>query len=339
MKIIDLKKEKFSELLKNDSGLEKSKSSFLKYNFLQSYQWAEIQENFGQKVWFKALEDKDKIIALFLTIEKKLFLNKKYWYIPRGPIFIDDDKNFNWSDFLKTLKKTAGKSGILFIRLEPQGESFKLYLDRNKRALVKTKDIQPAKTSVLDLSLGEEDLLKKMSQKTRYNIKLGSKKGVEIMEGDDSALEDFWKLIAMTARRDKFFIHSKNYYSNLINYKGNFIKVFLARADNKILAGGIFSFSGNTVSYLHGASSNDDRNFMAPYVLHWEAIKRAKKEGFRYYDFYGVDDKKWPGVSRFKRGFGGEDFELPGTFDLVVKKFGYYFYFLFRFFRKFLKFL
>jgi lipid II:glycine glycyltransferase (peptidoglycan interpeptide bridge formation enzyme) len=62
---------------------------------------------------------------------------------------------------------------------------------------------------------------------------------------------------------------------------------------------------------------------MAPFLLQWTLIQEAKRRGFRYYDFNGIDENKWPGVTRFKRGFGGRVVNFPGTFDLVFSDYWY----------------
>jgi lipid II:glycine glycyltransferase (peptidoglycan interpeptide bridge formation enzyme) len=78
---------------------------------------------------------------------------------------------------------------------------------------------------------------------------------------------------------------------------------------------------------------------MAPYLLHWELIKEAKEKGLKFYDWWGIaasDDPKdpWAGITRFKKGFGGEMVSYPGTFDYVLKPAGYEFYKLFRFVKR-----
>ena len=49
-------------------------------------------------------------------------------------------------------------------------------------------------------------------------------------------------------------------------------------------------------------------------------MKIGKDNGFKYYDLNGVDENKWPGVTRFKMGFGGAVISYSGTFDLVFNK-------------------
>jgi lipid II:glycine glycyltransferase (peptidoglycan interpeptide bridge formation enzyme) len=119
--------------------------------------------------------------------------------------------------------------------------------------------------------------------------------------------------------------------SQMVNCKfGLNIKLFLAKHDGKVIAGNIVAFFGDTVTYMHGASSNEFRNLMAPYALQWHCIKLAKQSGYKYYDFYGISDDKWPGVTRFKRGFGGKELEYPGTWDAVFDGVKYKIYGLLR---------
>jgi lipid II:glycine glycyltransferase (peptidoglycan interpeptide bridge formation enzyme) len=59
---------------------------------------------------------------------------------------------------------------------------------------------------------------------------------------------------------------------------------------------------------------------MAPYLLQWHAIRLGKARGCKFYDFFGIDEDKWPGVTRFKKGFGGDVKIYPGTFDLIFSQ-------------------
>jgi lipid II:glycine glycyltransferase (peptidoglycan interpeptide bridge formation enzyme) len=50
----------------------------------------------------------------------------------------------------------------------------------------------------------------------------------------------------------------------------------------------------------------------AAYAILWEAILEGKRRGCRWFNFWGVvgDDQEnhpWFGLSRFKKGFGGEE--------------------------------
>jgi lipid II:glycine glycyltransferase (peptidoglycan interpeptide bridge formation enzyme) len=188
-----------------------------------------------------------------------------------------------------------------------------------KTKIKKTIDVQPSKTRILDLRKKEEDLLREMHQKTRYNIRLADRKGVEIigatLDTVDELFGAFWQLMETTTDRDNFRSHSREYYRKMLDVP--FTKLYLAKYGDNILAGAIVSFFGDTATYIHGASSNEMRNLMAPYLLQWEMIKAAQGRGCAYYDFYGVDEMKWPGVTRFKKGFGGQEIHYAGTYDFV----------------------
>jgi lipid II:glycine glycyltransferase (peptidoglycan interpeptide bridge formation enzyme) len=271
------------------------------------------------------ISDRDKtnstdILLVATLIRKKLFTGCSYLYAPRGPIFSHNlkiDKKLILDFVLKELKKKY--SDLVFVRLEPGDK--KLVFNAKK-----TLDIQPAQTLILNLSLGEKELLKNMHQKTRYNIRLASKKGVVVREVSRNDLGEFWRLLSLTGKRDNFRLHGLGHYKNLMAGHEKFIKLYLASYQGHIIAGGLFSFYGQRVTYLHGASDNKFRNVMAPYLLQWSVIKEAQSEGYKYYDFYGIDEKKWPGVTRFKLGFAGEIVKYPGTYDFVFKPFLYTIY-------------
>ena len=77
---------------------------------------------------------------------------------------------------------------------------------------------------------------------------------------------------------------------------------------------------------MHGASDHDYRALMAPYLLHWEVIKYAKEHGLSEYDLWGIDEKKWSGVTRFKKGFGGREVKYTGSYDYVFMPIWYRLY-------------
>ena len=187
--------------------------------------------------------------------------------------------------------------------------------------LCRVPSVQPTHTLLLDLNKSEEHLLAEMHQKTRYNVRLAEKKELEFSD-NKIGFDIFWRLMLETARRDKIKLHSKKYYKLMLQIPN--CHLLVANCQSKMLAGGIFMGFGDTFTYVHGASANDHRDLMAPYFLHWRAIQFAKSQGYRYYDFGGVNpsDEKdfdfrasWAGITRFKRGFGGEVFSFAGSYE------------------------
>src|SRR5204863_7840972 len=76
--------------------------------------------------------------------------------------------------------------------------------------------LQPARTWVLDITKSEDELLKEMKPKTRYNLRLAGKRGVTVHRAAAlSDLKAFHALLEITGGRDDFGIHSFRYYEEL----------------------------------------------------------------------------------------------------------------------------
>ena len=288
--------------------------------FLQSFEWGEFQKKVSGQVQRIGVLDGDKLVASAKIITKDLPIGKKYLYCARGPVVASGaDKKEATGLLFREIKNIAGRTGAMFLRFDP---IYKLkdynYKIKGGKDLIQTYDVQPSKTLVLDLSKSTAELLREMHQKTRYNLNLADKKGVKITQGDMTRFEEFWSLLDQTSGRDKFRPHGRNYYQAMIESRGdNPAKLFFAEYRGRPLATAIVYFFGDTAAYLHGGSANEERNVMAPYLLQWHCIKLAKANGLQYYDFHGIDEARWPGVTRFKKGFGGLEVNYPGTFDLV----------------------
>jgi lipid II:glycine glycyltransferase (peptidoglycan interpeptide bridge formation enzyme) len=305
-------------------------------DFLQSWNWGEFQISLGRKVMRFAGD-----CSLVQIIELPLPLGKKYWFCPKGPVTNDELLTIN-DEFIDELKNTSKKAGAVFLRLEPAGEGFASAFMAKRSP----HDINPRATSIVDLSKSEDELLAAMHSKTRYNIRVAEKHGVTVERYVDAApvIDAVLGLFTETAARDKFNLHPLEYYKKQLGafgekktfvpgVKSPHLLVFTAGIGGQMLAAAIIMFDKETVTYLHGASSNEMRNVMAPYALHWAIMKRAKERGYKNYDLWGIsDDSKsgWAGITRFKRGWGGADVFAPGTFDLPVSRFWYSVYTLVR---------
>lgn len=315
-------KMKFKEIkdkIKYNDLITKQKHS----QFLQSWEWGEFLEAKGFKVFRYGIFENEKLKFVIQFYKNKLPFGMTYFYAPRiGIKFLRDEEIVFLFD---EIKKIAKKEKVMFFRFEPRSE---LKLKTKKSKIKKTIDLQANKTLILDISGDEDQILKNMHSKTRYNIRLSKRKGVKVRKGSNSDFEKFWEIMKETVKRDGFKIHPKEHYKKMCSLEST--EFLVAEYKDKIIAGVIISYFGNMGVYVHGASSNEHRNVMAPYLLQWEAIKRAKEKNCSFYDFNGTDEKKWPGVTRFKKGFKGEEIIYPGAFDFIFSKK----YFLYIFLRK-----
>jgi lipid II:glycine glycyltransferase (peptidoglycan interpeptide bridge formation enzyme) len=328
------------EVLSNKkySSVKISKDPFVSGNFIQSYEWGEFLKN--QSIIIKRiviLNQSQEVIGRATLIIRTLFSFLKYAYCPFGP-----ELPYNKLDqkqltlIFYQIKKFLKKEHCCFFRFNPPLKKNQLFrIPDLKVSLAKSK--QPEKTSFLDLTKSEEDLLKSMKQKTRYNIRLAQRKHVTIKkETSKKGFNIFLDLSNITSKRDQFSLHSPKHYQNMIETLGpkKIVKLYVAYLKNKPLAANIVIFYNHSVTYLHGASSNSHRNLMPTYLLQWQAMIDAKKKGFKYYDFWGINEKTWPGVTRFKNGFGGTTVRFHTTYEISIQK---SFHFVYNFLRKITK--
>lgn len=314
--------------------------------FLQSWQWGQFQEKSGRQIYRIILQDDSgEILAAAQIIRMPLPLGKCYFYIPRGPIVKTRPVETGHApslhstdailDFLfYEIRSLAKKETAIFVRFDPawpmeSAESLETLRATSLRNAIPVGQVQPQQTLILDIAKSEDELLAQMKSKCRYNIKVAQKHCVQIDEGE-KYLEDFISLTHQTAQRDEFVSHGDDYYRKMLPALSvdNMMKLLVAKADDKVIVANLVVFFGDWCVYLHGASDYEYRDQMAPYLLQWETIQLARSQGKKYYDFWGVDEAKWPGVTRFKTGFAPEQafMKYAGAYDLPVSKFWYRLY-------------
>ena len=355
-------------------------------SFLQSFVWAKFRtDGLGEEVKMLAVFDDDTrmntntntnghelLLAVALFIKRKLPGGRFYLNCQRGPVFKTQNsrptrfatrsgrainKTQEITELLiDEIKKTAKKEKVVFIRMAPpydKNDELGIMNYGWQRPKILVNLIEPVSTLVLDLTKSEAELLAAMHQKTRYNIKLAEKRNVAIrnQKPENRDIENFYRLLCETAKRDRINIFSKEYYTKLINYFINELRItnyelratlLIAEFEGKMLAAILVIGFGDTATYLYGASGNEGRELMPNYLLQWSAIKWAKEQGYKKYDFWGVTQMNsrmsankfandgWAGITRFKRGFvnekTGKEINYLGVYDLVLSQFWYNLY-------------
>lgn len=184
------------------------------------------------------------------------------------------------------------------------------------------KDIQPKKTLVFDLRKPEQELLADMTQQSRHNIRLAQRRGVEASFADKYD-PVFYKLLLKTCLRDKFKPFPESHYQNIFKVSSpDFkVKLCLAHYQGRVIACHIMILFNKTAVCLHAASDYDFRRQKASHYLQWQKMKLAKELGCSQVDFWGIDEKKWPGLTYFKKTFGGREIIRPQRYDIVFNNF------------------
>ncbi len=252
----------------------------------------------------------------WIFIEKRKVSMWEYWLF-----VLWLEKNL-WEKDINELIELCKKENCLFIQLETidyQNNS-EIEVDNLKKWYYK-KFITPY-TTVIDLEKSEDSILANMKPKGRYNIKLATKKWVEIkdVKKSEENILRYYDLMLETTSRDSFSWNSIDYYKIFLTTLKN-SKLLLAYIDDNVIAGWIFIFDKNVSIYYYWASTSDKkyRNLMAPYLLQWEAIKIAKSFWSKLYDFLWVAT---PGEKNSSLSWV-TDFKLKLSWDLRKVSDGY----------------
>lgn len=313
--------------------------SHTKGHVLQSWEWGDIKSRTGWKPWRLVVEEKGEIVAAVSILERRIpFLKMPIFYASRGPVLdLLDESLFDF--VLAEIRKLAKTRGAIFLKIDPDVPASEAKLEQYLRANgfrsaesgKGFEGVQPKYVFRLDISPDEGALLSNMQQKTRYNIRLAQKKGVQIRQGTREDLPAFYQVLKETTERDRFLVRAYSYFEDLYDslVPAGLGALFIAEFEGKIVAATLAFVIGDKAWYIYGASSNAHRNVMPNYLIQWEMIRWAKSLGCTMYDFRGVpgqltEDNPLYGLYRFKKGFNGVYTEFIGEWDLVYRRVIYF---------------
>ncbi len=331
---------------------------------LQSGEWGELKSAFGWQVVRVGAgrSGEDSIVLGAQILFRRLPLGFSLAYIPKGPVGggtssdgLSPEVGWDWERLWPEVDNICRRRRAVFLKVEPDlwepaGVSYDAERVPHADSATPTvrpsgfrnspQDIQPARTLLVDLTGEEDQVLARMKQKTRYNIRLAQKKGVVVFPSAD--VDTFHRLMVLTGRRDAFGVHSLAYYRRAYElfHPHGACELFLAAYQGEPLAGLMVFARGSRAWYFYGASADEQRERMPNYLLQWEAMRWARARGCTTYDLWGVPDVNeenleanftrytgglW-GVYRFKRGFGGHLRRAAGSWDRVYRPVLYAFY-------------
>ena len=301
-----------------------------------SKSWQKLQNDLKETSFFEQGTDYQ-----YLAILKKTPVGN-YLYLPYGPVFQDKT---GFKHALTSIQTIAKQNKAIFIRIEPQDPKATSYLPKNS---VKTKDLDPKDTWVLDLTQDQATIISNFSQGTRTRYNNYAKKGLVVESTKDTDeikhLVDLQNKIYRTKKLNAF---SENYLKTELMQP--FAMLYLVKyqpkepttdenlpATGQILAASLFFDYQGTRYYMQSAADGDYKRLPATVALLTTAIFDAKAKGLKTFDFWGIapdgasKNHPWYGFTEFKKSFGGSALHYAGTYDLVLNSFKYRLYKIFR---------
>jgi peptidoglycan pentaglycine glycine transferase (the first glycine) len=299
-------------------------------HLLQTAPWGDLKASFGWTPVRVISPSPSRSAAGAQVLFRRLLPGLTFAYLPKGPLWWGTDRLAAWNELLPELDAACRRRGAVFLKVEPD-EWEPVQAPAPPGFTASPHPIQPRRTLLVDLRGSDEELLARMKQKTRYNIRLSLKKGV--LAHPSSDLDAFYRLIQETGGRDQFGVHSYAYYRRVYDlfHPTGLCELFLASHAGEPLAGLLVFARGSRAYYFYGASASQHRERMPTYLLQWESMRWARSRGCQEYDLWGVPDEDeeileqdfstrsdglW-GVYRFKRGFGGQLCRSAAPLDRV----------------------
>lgn len=338
MKFVELSEEEFRKFA--DKHPNKS--------FYQTPEIAALRKSSGWGTQYFGIEKDGKIIAGTLVVSNATFMGTKTFYVPGGPLIDFEDTKLTNYFFKNFINKVQEEKGLV-LRIDPYYELIQRDRDGlkvpggfyRKKAIANLKNlgfkplkeaIQPKYLFVLEINGRTPDqLLMDFKRNTRNHVRKAEKMGVKVRELKRDELNIFKKITEATSERRHFTDKPLSYYEemyDLFHDRGE-VKFMVAEADiegkTTPLSAAMFMTYGDEVIYLFSGSDEQYmRDYNAQYAIQWHMIKFAAENGFKTYNFYGIqglpDEKaKDYGIYEFKKGFTtdetGRVVEFLGTYE------------------------
>lgn len=312
---------------------------------LQSWEWGSLKAQTGwqaRRYLLPGADGRPQAAFQYLTRQPVPGLPLRVGYVPKGPVTRWDDE-LAAERTLAAVETTARRTGSLFVKIDPDLDETSL-AGRRVVALLRARgwrfspeQIQFKNTGITRLAdehgmLAGDALLDSFKSKWRYNVRLAERRGLTVRLGTEADLPAFYALYAETGQRDGFLIRPFAYYADVwrtylaaqtdaANPAGGAL-LLAEHAEEAAPVAGIFLLRyGARAWYFYGASGETRRRDMPNYLLQWEGMSWAQRQGCTVYDWWGAptapDDPEdgLQGVWHFKEGFGAELRQQIGAWD------------------------
>ncbi len=315
---------------------EKERYNSIVKHIVQSWEWGDAKEATGKKVFKYGFFDNTNMTDGFQLSLHPLPAPLSMWnigYLPKCTL--------PTLEMLHSLQAFGQKNNCVYIKLEPnvfgptKDPNVQSYLKSTREQLLATKDLNIIQGKelftkynfLLDITKSDEELLANMHEKTRYNIGLAQRKGVQIQERtDEEGFKIFLKLYFETTKRQGYYGHDESYHRHIWETlrANDMARLLIAYYDNVPTSIWLVTNFHNTMYYQYGGSTTKFRNVMSSNLVAWSAIQLGKRMGLTTLDLWGAmslnpdPTDPWYGFHRFKEGYGPTHIEYLGSYDLIT---------------------
>ncbi len=263
----------------------------------------------GANVHLLSATDGQQAIGQAQVLERSFGPVRLIW-LPRGPVWHHAASQDQKRHMLARLPKAFGKRALWLGAPDDAGEAG-LFEAQNYRAL-----ITPQYMAELDLTLSKAARLAAQQGKWRNRLRRAEKSGLHLTHRPYDPPRDT-PLLALEASQRR----ARRYRSLPIAFiqawarqAPNASRLFMARADGKLLAYLMILMHRPVATYHIGWTSDQGRQQNAHNLLLWQASNWLADHRYQRFDLGSVDTENAPGLARFKIGTGANIRALGPTF-------------------------
>jgi lipid II:glycine glycyltransferase (peptidoglycan interpeptide bridge formation enzyme) len=299
---------------------------FQNTNLLQYWQYGAAKEETGNwKAVRFVVTDGDRVIGLAQFLARTLPVLGGIARLNRGPLLskeIAEGERENVScKALAALMKEAKKRFWWVVQIAPEIPESDTTVNALQNIGLKRLDPSPSASGLVSLSCDEETLLMSLKGKWRNCLRKGQKSGVHVSTVAGKST-DLYTLIDSyrEIQQGKGF---KGIPDSLIDAlakqegEGWEFTLFTAKEEgskdaNESIGILVSLRHGDTSTYFIGTTNDIGRKLQVNYVLLWEAVLYAKRNGCEWFDIGGLNATTPKGIAHFKSGLNPDLYRLVG---------------------------
>ena len=239
MRIVTLKPEQFDSYAKNHRYR----------NYMQSSTYANVMIKFGYGAkYIGIVNDENKLVGATMIIFKKIYMNHKFAYAPRGILYDYDDVD-KLKETIEKLKKLLNKKKFMLLRIDPyipltirdqegnimnfnnQGniiiENIKAAGFEYKGKNLFFENEKPRWEALVLLNRDIREIFARLDKRTRNKIRKASNSGITVVNDPSKNIKKLYELV--TKKEHKPLA----YYKEFCNQFENNIDIFYAKLNTE----------------------------------------------------------------------------------------------------------
>jgi len=180
------------------------------------------------------------------------------------------------------------------------------FVDFHNRFSFAQATTHKAITHIIDMEPGFDHVWSTLFEKSkRRQTRKAEREGIDVVQASSpNDVREYYALYRQQVGKWKpRLVYPETLFLKLINAGDNNVRLFLARANGRLLGGHLNLYFGDTVVAWSGVTTSDSRSLQASTLLYSTCIRHACDKGYTRYNLGGSLDKET--LMEYKEALGG----------------------------------